>query len=107
MSGGFGKGGFCPGGFCPGIYVWGGFCPGGFVLIPLKFSHNFLSDLAVYDAFLQTDPTICHFLLHFPVAHQQISTFQRKTVDSDTQKICMDATKLLIFNLKESYSEDF
>ena len=73
----------------------------------LKFSHNLLSDLAVYDAYFQTDPTICHFLLHFPVTHQEISTFQGKNINSNTQKICMHVTKLLIFNLKESYFKDF
>ena len=61
----------------------------------------------MYDACLQTDPTICHFLVHFPVTHKQISTFQRKKVDSEAEKICMHAGKLLIFNLKESYFENF
>ena len=70
----------------------------------LKFSRNFHSDLAVYDACLQGDPVICHFLLHFPVTHQQISSFQRKKlILTPKRSICMHVTKLLIFNLIESY----
>ena len=74
--------------------------------VSFKFSRNFHSDLAVHDAFLQRDPVICQFLLHFPITHQQISSCQRKKVDSNTQKICMHVTKLLIFKLIESYFED-
>ena len=44
----------------------------------LKFSYNLLSDLPVYDAFLQTDPMICHFLLHFPGTNQQYPLFKEK-----------------------------
>ena len=72
-----------------------------------KFSRNFHSDLSVYDACLQKHPVICHFLFHFPITHQQISSFRRKEVESNTQKICMHVTKLLILNLIESYFEDF
>ena len=43
------------------------------------------------------------FLLHI----SEYLLFKEKKADSKTQRICMHVTKLLIFNLIESYFEDF